>query len=130
MTPRVTREEALANLAAEEAGATHYVAIPAGVRLAYKIPEAAKVLGISTPTLKEALLDGRGPKTVRLGSGRRPHVLIPVESLRTWLTEKAAPHMPARANWFVTPEPERTKPWDNAKGRRKAEAGETSGAAA
>lgn len=52
--------------------------------LALTIPQAAKALGIGERTVEQAIADGRLP-VVRFG--RR--VILPVESLRSWLVSEA-----------------------------------------
>ncbi|MBC8868192.1 MAG: hypothetical protein H8E44_02175, partial [Planctomycetes bacterium] len=55
-------------------------------RLAYRIREAAESCGMCERSFHSLLASGDGPPVVRL-NGRT--VLVPVDTLRTWLTERA-----------------------------------------
>ncbi len=57
-------------------------------RLAYRLKETARILGLSTRTVWQLAHDGQIP-CVRVGTGRRKALLFPAEALKAWLLERA-----------------------------------------
>jgi len=56
--------------------------------LAYRLRQAAQLLGISQRVLWQMARDGEIP-CAYIGTGRRKLLLFPVESLKAWLLERA-----------------------------------------
>ncbi|HOA51273.1 MAG TPA: helix-turn-helix domain-containing protein [Thermogutta sp.] len=56
--------------------------------LAYRLKDAARILGLSTRTVWQLAHDGQIP-CVRVGTGRRKTLLFPADALKAWLLERA-----------------------------------------
>jgi hypothetical protein len=68
-------------------------------------PQAAVALSVAESTLRRWYSEGRGPATVKLGTGRASRIRYPLEHLRAFALDPVGYDRPARADGLPHFEP-------------------------
>src|SRR3954470_6064516 len=66
------------------------------IRMAYTVPGWADAYALSVHVAKYALKTGQGPRVLKLGSGKRPRLVILAEDAQRWARDNARPYVPTR----------------------------------